>query len=327
MLDKLVELLASLMDAVGLSGRRLRWKWQHRQRAIDEARSQGQNLFKQKSSRHKMCPECRTLVSNSTAVCPDCGSRIAAKRSSATERTVSKLFPGLGSTTSLILITNGLLFFLLMLAQIKSGNSRIFGFDGGLLVRFGSGLNFPVRLSDGIITGGEWWRWVTPIFLHSGLIHFGFNSWVLIQIGQLVEELYGSRRLWVIYLLCGISGAGLSQIIRNEVNTVGASGAILGLIGLLMVYGWRSKDTFGARLKSMMLRFIVFIIIIGFIPGIDSLNHLGGLVCGALLALIVPTGQDRNHIETTIWRVLSIGGVLLVLFSFFQVAQLIKQIA
>jgi len=326
MLDYLVELVASLMDAVGLSGRRLRWKWQHRQRTIDEARSQGQKLFKQKSSRHKMCPECRTLVSHSTAVCPDCGSRIAAQRASTAERTVGKLFPGLGSTTSLILIANSLWFFLLMLAQIRSGYSGFFGFDGELLVRFGSGFSVPVRLSDGIITGGEWWRWITPIFLHSGLIHFGFNSLVLIQIGQLAEELYGPKRLWVIYLLCGISGAGLSQILR-PVNTVGASGAILGLLGLLMVYGWRSKDAFGERLKGMMLRFIVFIMIIGLLPGIDNLNHLGGLICGALLALIVPTGQDQNPIEAAVWRVLSIGGVLLVLFSFFQVAQLIKQVS
>lgn len=326
MLDKLVELLASLLDAVGLSGRRLRWRWQHRHRTIKDAQHQGQQLFKQKSSQFKMCPECRTLVPSSTSVCPDCGIRISASRSRPTGNTLAKLFPGLGSTTSMILIVNGLLFFLIMLAQIRSGYSGFGGFDGELLIRFGSGFNRRVMLSDGIITGGEWWRWITPIFLHGGLLHVAFNSMVLIQVGQLVEELYGSKRFWVIYLLCGISGAGLSQMVR-PVNTVGASGAILGLIGLLMVYGWRSKDAFGERLKGMMLRFVIFVTIIGLFFNTDHLNHFGGLICGALLAFVVPTGEDRSPLEATIWRSLAIGGVLLVLFSFYQVAQLIKQLA
>ena len=79
------------------------------------------------------------------------------------------------------------------------------------------------------MVGGEWWRLITPIFLHGGLIHFLFNSYLLIHLGPLVEEIFGTYRYWVIYLCCGIAGSLFSQVPRF-VNTVGASGAIMGLL-------------------------------------------------------------------------------------------------
>jgi membrane associated rhomboid family serine protease len=113
----------------------------------------------------------------------------------------------------------------------------------------------------------------------------------------------------------------LSQWLR-PVNTVGASGAIFGLLGLLLVYGWRHGGSLGETLKSSMIRIILFVAAFSLLAGgvIDHFNHAGGFICGALLAFVVPTGAYRNRGESLFWQVASLVGVLLVVFAFSKVA-------
>jgi rhomboid protease GluP len=235
---------------------------------------------------------------------------------------VANVLPGATAATSLILLANGFWFLMTMMAQMKSGTEGLglfSHFSGELLFRFGSGFS-PVTLA------GEWWRVVTPIFLHGGILHFFFNSYVLLQLGPLVEEEFGTERFWVIYLLCGIAGSAASQFGSNlfrggAVNTVGASGAILGLMGLLLVYGWRRGGASGEALKSAMMRYAIYIVIFSLlVRGIDHVNHAGGFACGALLALIVPSGRYRSPAEARAWEVAAIAGVLLVVYCFYKVA-------
>jgi len=319
-LDRAVELLAHVMDSLGLNGRRLRWKWERRRIKLREAGVRGQVMMRSAKAKHKMCRECRSLVERSASECPECGASMAGVSVPGPGRLLSNLFPGITAATSLIMLVNGFWFVIMMMAQIKSGSGGL-GFDGEFLVRFGSGLSRAVALSDGQIAGGEWWRWVTPIFLHGGLIHFGFNSYVLLQLGPIVEEIYGTERYWVIYLSCGISGSLVSQVPRF-VNTVGASGAIMGLMGLLLVYGWRRGGAFGESLKSSMIRFGVYILIFSLLmgQGIDHFNHAGGFACGAVMALVVPPTTVRDRGAGALWSVLSVAGVILVMISFYKVA-------
>jgi rhomboid protease GluP len=168
---------------------------------------------------------------------------------------------------------------------------------------------------------GEWWRIVTPIFLHGGIVHFFFNSYVLVQLGPMVEGEFGTERFWVVYLLSGIAGSAVSQFAR-PVNTVGASGAIFGLVGLLLVYGWFRGGARGEALRAGMGRYLFYVVIFSLIAGrgIDHLNHLGGLACGALLGLVVQAGAYRSRFTETAWEVLALGGVLLTVLSFYKVA-------
>jgi rhomboid protease GluP len=176
-------------------------------------------------------------------------------------------------------------------------------------------------LSDGAVAGGEWWRLVTPIFLHAGILHFFFNSYLLIQLGPLVEELWGTARFWVIYLACGLAGSATSQLPRFVV-TVGASGAIMGLMGLLVVHGVRHGSVLGQSMKQLLFRLVAYSLLLSLLLGgrIDHLNHVGGFAAGALLALIVPTGPFRGRAESGLWQSLSLAAVMLVLYAFYQVA-------
>jgi len=317
-LDRAVELAARALDALGLNGTRLRWKWNQHRGRVAEARARGGMVVRSARATHKMCPSCRALVARSASTCESCGADLASVRAPGVGRVVSNLLPGITATTSLLLLANGFWFLLTLLAHMKGadGGSRglLASFEGELLYRFGSGFS-PMTLS------GEWWRIVTPIFLHGGIVHFFFNSYVLLQLGPLVEDEFGTARFWVVYLLSGIAGSALSQFVR-PVNTVGASGAIFGLIGLLLVYGWLRGGARGEALRAGMMRYLVYVLIFSLIAGggIDHLNHAGGLLCGALLGLVVPSGSYRGRGEALAWEVAALAGVLLVLLCFYKVA-------
>jgi rhomboid protease GluP len=322
-LDRLVEWLAGLMTAIGLNGTRLQWKWRQRRQRMAETGLRAEILWRSTKGKHKMCPSCRALVARSAGTCPECGAALRGVRSPGLGRFLSNLFPGVSATTSLIMLVNGFWFLLMIMAQMKAGGggggSLFGGFDIELMARFGAGVSRERLLSTGVVTGGEWWRLITPIFLHGGLIHFLFNSYLLLYLGPVVEDLYDAPRYWAIYLTCGIAGSLASQVPRFVV-TVGASGAIMGLIGLLLVVGYRRGGLLGQSMKSLVVRLAIYSVILSFMFNIDHLNHIGGFLCGALLALVVPQRDYRGRFEALVWLSLSVAGVFLVLWAFYEVA-------
>ena len=322
LLDSIVDWIAGLLDGLGLNGKRLRWKWRQRRFNLSEQSLKTEIAWRSARAQHKMCPECRSLVGKGARKCPDCGAALSKVSTPGLGRSLANLFPGMSAITGLILLVNGFNFLLLMMAHFKAGvdMSLFSGFDTELVARFGSGVSRPTVFPDGSLRGGEWWRMVTPVFMHGSIIHFFFNSYLLVQLGPLVQDIYKSR-YWVIYLACGISGSLASQLPRY-VNTVGASGAILGLIGLLLVHGLRNRDVLGQAMKSLLLRLIFYTVVLSLFFGIDHLAHAGGFFCGALMGLVLPSGEPRSWAEQTLWNVLGVAGVLLVLVSFGMVAGL-----
>ena len=136
---------------------------------------------------------------------------------------------------------------------------------------------------------GQWWRLGTAMFLHFGLVHLGMNMWALWDGGRLVERLYGSLRFAGIFLASGLTGNLLSLIIAaDRAVSGGASGAIFGIYGALLVWLWRERRTVhptefrwlfgGAALFSAATIGLGLLI-----PGIDNAAHIGGRVSGALL--------------------------------------------
>jgi membrane associated rhomboid family serine protease len=315
-LDRVVDFAAKTLDALGLNGTRLRWRWNRHRAHLAEAGARSDMLVRSARAKHKMCPACRTLVPRSATRCEACDADLASVRRPGFGRVVANLLPGMTAATSLLLLTNGFWFLLTLLAQIQGGgDAGLFSpFEGRLLYEFGSGYS-PATLA------GEWWRIITPIFLHGGILHFFFNSYVLVQLGPLVEEEFGTERFWVIYLLSGICGSALSQFMR-PVNTVGASGAIFGLIGLLLVHGWRTGGSRGTAIRTGMMRYLVYVLIFSLLAGsgIDHLNHAGGFACGALLGLVVRAGAYRGKSDAIAWSGMAVLGVLLVMWSFYRVA-------
>jgi membrane associated rhomboid family serine protease len=118
-----------------------------------------------------------------------------------------------------------------------------------------------------------------------------------------------------------------SQLTRPTI-TVGASGAIMGLIGLLIVYAYRRGGTaLGQSMKNLVFRLVIYSLIMSFAFNIDHRNHIGGFLCGALLALILRPREYRNKADAMFWQLLALGGVLLVLWAFTEVAIQARQTA
>jgi membrane associated rhomboid family serine protease len=153
------------------------------------------------------------------------------------------------------------------------------------LVKWGS--NLP-RLTLG---AGEWWRLLTSSFVHGNLLHLAMNMFALWQAGQLVERIFGSARFAGLYLLAGIGGSlgslAWGLLSQHPVNSVGASGAIFGIIGGLLAFIGREHSgvppTVVRDLRSSVGPFLLFNIGAGFLyPHTDNAAHIGGLVGGWL---------------------------------------------
>jgi len=139
--------------------------------------------------------------------------------------------------------------------------------------------------SQSAIRDGEFWRFITPIFLHIGFAHLFVNMYSLYAIGPAVERFFGTARFVITYLLAGVSGV-IFSLALSPYPSAGASGAIFGILGALAAFLYRHRGLFG-RFGRLQLRQIILIALLnlglGLMPGIDNWGHLGGLITGAVL--------------------------------------------
>jgi rhomboid protease GluP len=207
-----------------------------------------------------------------------------------------------------------------------------------VLIRYGAKVNAYIDHQH------EWWRFVTPIFLHGGISHLLMNMYGLWVIGPYVEKLYGSAKFVVFWVLTGVAGVVASYLsvqpgIHNagplgrflfksqDAVSVGASGALFGLIGVLFVFGIKFRhelpEGFKRAFGTGMLPTILLNIFIGYaIPVIDNAAHMGGLVMGALLALAVNYKRpgERGGVAV-VWHILQVAALALIVVSFVMVAR------
>lgn len=143
----------------------------------------------------------------------------------------------------------------------------------------------------------EWWRLVTSIVLHSPtqFFHILFNSLVLWIYGPQLEAVFGHGRFLGVYVLAGLAGNAASYSLGSCTGSLGASGAIFGVVGVLLVFLYRRRSSQAAsQLLGGMMFFVGANLLLGFaVPRIDNLAHLGGLASGAALGLGLDRGTDR----------------------------------
>ncbi|HWQ15789.1 MAG TPA: rhomboid family intramembrane serine protease, partial [Roseiflexaceae bacterium] len=136
-----------------------------------------------------------------------------------------------------------------------------------------------------IFQGGEYYRFLTAMFLHGGPTHILFNAWALYALGFEAERIYGTARFLAVYFLAGLAGGAASYAL-NPFPSVGASGAIFGLIGALAAFYYTARGVLGgiARQQLGSLLFVILINIgLGLAsPNIDNNAHIGGLLAGGL---------------------------------------------
>lgn len=138
-----------------------------------------------------------------------------------------------------------------------------------------------------LISGGEYYRLVSCMFLHGGAMHIGLNMYSLYALGPFVESVYGKARYTTIYFFAGIVSSFFSYMFSTNIS-VGASGAIFGLLGAALVFAVKMKDRVRKDFIMNILSVIVINLVIGFsIPNVDNFGHLGGLVGGMLSAFLL----------------------------------------
>ncbi|HXU93521.1 MAG TPA: rhomboid family intramembrane serine protease [Gallionella sp.] len=168
---------------------------------------------------------------------------------------------------------------------------------------------------------GEWWRLFTATFLHGGLMHLFMNMLGLVSIGILVERIYGHRLYMLIYVGSGLIGSALSlHFSAQTAVSVGASGAIFGVTGALLVGVYQHRDrlpkTFSRNMITSMSVFIIYSLLQGFSKqGIDNAAHIGGLLGGAMLAFVLPERFNMEHFLANWKKRAALGSALAALMT------------
>ncbi len=276
---------------------RLQWK-------LDRFRDGVKSFFGggQTNGRPRLCPSCGTLVGSTSTKCHVCGANVRFGIAAA-GKSLARILPSNAPVTYSVVTVCCLLYGICLLLTLKIGGSlapqggglgALFGIGGiDMRVSFALGMSlpFPYNLQQP-------WRLVTAIFLHGSLLHILFNMWVLMDIGPMVEELYGSARYFALFIATGAAGYVVSSIVGHP--SVGASGSLLGLIGLLIAATTGRHSAGAQMLRGQLIRWVVYILIMGFMfSGTDNAAHIGGLAAGFGLGKIVsdrqPNGPDEQR--------------------------------
>jgi rhomboid protease GluP len=266
----------------------LPYRWQCR---IDRWKSALRGFFGggEEQPRPKLCPACGTLVGISATRCHECGTNLRFSLT-AMGKGMGGILGGPAPVTMAILILNILMFGVSWVGTVSAGGSGIGllgGMSGKVLYQLGG------SFGPSIFGNGEWYRLVTAIFLHGGLLHIGSNMMVLMDIGPQVEEVYGSPRYVFLYLTTGVAGFLLSAL-RGHFS-VGASGALMGLIGLMLAITTKRGGAHMRELRSRLLGWVGTIFVIGFlVPIVDNWGHFGGLAAGFALGKLFADRQPLN---------------------------------
>ena len=258
-----------------------------------------------------MCPHCRAFITVQDKICPYCheavGPRAVDQRNPSP---IGGFIPQARFNTVLILAINFGLYLITVLYSMNAGRGDLMNLDAYTLIDFGA-------MFSPLIRSGEWWRLVTAGFLHGGLIHILVNSWGLFDLGAQVEEVFGASRMLTFYFISSVSGFYVSSLLKTG-PSIGASAALCGLIGALIAHGLRDRGAYGAAIRSVAVRWIVYIVIFSLLPGVDMAAHMGGLAGGFGLAYFSGDPKRINPVADKLWRFCAGCCILLTVASFLM---------
>jgi len=294
-----------------------------------------------------MCRNCGALVGAGESACAVCGSPAgfvppAAVQPQPPERQpqpfhdketmrFARAVLTRPSTFTFVFLAVNVLIFLLMSSAGPGGSE-----NNEVLRAYGAKYN-------SLINEGEWWRLVTPVFLHIGWLHLFVNMYSLFILGPYVEKLYGSARFVFFWIATGVAGVVASYLASGsgmhsgvvarflfrggDGPSAGASGALFGLIGVLFVFGIKFRrelpEGFKRAFGTGMIPTILINLFIGYtLPFIDNAAHVGGFVAGAVFALFVGYKRPGQSASVAVlWHVLQFAALALVIVAFGQVAR------
>ena len=174
--------------------------------------------------------------------------------------------------TNILIALNVIAFFVIF--ALSGANLNVLN-----LLRYGA-------LNSVLVQNGEFWRLITAGFLHGGIFHLIFNMYALYIIGTQIENFAGKWKFLAIYFCSMLTASLMSCVINPNSVSVGASGAIFGLLGALVYFGYHYRLYLGSVLRNQIIPLILFNLLLGFmVSGIDNAAHLGGLIGGLLISM------------------------------------------
>jgi rhomboid protease GluP len=267
-------------------------------------------MIDRQKSGSAVCPNCGRLVSINAKECMNCGRKNPGLfgYGPALKRVLGKM----SGIAQPIIITSVVLYIIALIID-PAAIFRSFGLFQLLspsreaLFRIGMTGSYPVAI-------GRWWTVITAIYLHGGILHILFNMLWLRNLGNPVEELFGTSRAFVIFTLSGIAGFILSNAFNIPI-TVGASGSIFGLLGALVYYGRKRGGVIGNAVFKQVGTWAAVMFLFGFMmSGVNNWAHAGGFIGGYLSAYWL--GFHEIKPESQGHKILALACIVLTIISF-----------
>ena len=276
-----------------------------------------------------MCPNCRAFITISDRVCPYCGAQLGPRAIDLRgSQFAASLLPRANITSTAILIINIAFFLLEIVVASQLTHSSIFAgasnINSAVIVLLG-GKAAPY------IYQGEWWRLITAGVLHAGFIHLAMNSYALFILVGEVEQFYGTSRLICAYIFSSFTGFLFSLLFSPRSLSLGASAAAFGLIGIMLAMSVRHRsDPLVQLVRAQYTQWVIFSLVLSFMPGVDLAAHIGGLIGGFIVGLIAGLPGLPNSPREQLWKTLAGLAILVVLYAilkdFLSYKDLIRQI-
>ena len=292
-----------------------------------------------------MCRSCGAIVGAGETQCAVCGASSGSKPAGEpapdkeTIRFARAVLNRPYKFTIALLVANLFIFLLMWESSGLSAAALQQNFPDAVLISYGAKLNYLINHPY-----NQWWRFVTPMFVHINVLHLLMNMFSLLILGPFVEKLYGSAKFVVFWVVTGIAGTvGSYLAVRPELAkglfgtfifhnkdlpSAGASGALFGLIGVLFVFGIKFRHELPEGFKRVfgtgMLPIIFINLFIGFIGRgfIGNAAHLSGLFAGAALALFLDYRRPGARASiTTAWRVLQVLCLAVIVVAGYKVVR------
>lgn len=276
-----IESVVGVLGALGFNRVRLRWRLL---KLVADRRAAGNRRAQRAlhvGYEHRVCPECTAVNDRAETTCQRCGAALGARALEVAGRLGLRL-PR--ATTVLIALALIAVFVRTALATPLGAPWAI---DLRVLIEHGA---LRSTAADAELS-----RLATAIVLHAGLFHLGFNLLALMVAGPMIEELYGRWATPAIFVVTGLAASATSAFLGDvALVSVGASGAIMGLVGAGAGAGQRAGTRRGQTQRNEMLLWALFVVVFGFFVGADQWAHLGGFAAGGVVGLLVPPARTRG---------------------------------
>jgi membrane associated rhomboid family serine protease len=309
--DACVAVLDKILELLGTNRTRMQWKLRAWRRTWDRRSAAWKNRAQALTYEHQTCPRCSHPAGGDERECTRCGEPLGGRTAHRARKLAGLLWAPDTPVVATVMVMAIIAMYAVTVLWAPRVGLESFGLapHGFAFDRFGS-------LATPAVDEGEWWRLITSTFLHANLLHLAFNAMSLWSVASYLEDVLGTAKTLALYFLLGIAASATSYVWHTQTypyvgNSVGASGAICGLIGVAIGFSLRRRNV-ARHLRGHYIGWAVWIAIIGMSSwNIDNAGHFGGLVPGVLCGLLVRRRADAGARSRRAWIAAAIALVAL----------------